>query len=61
MINDTFQIIFAAFLLITLIFVLLRYVKPRRNQAEFIIGLLKNLSEKDGSEEKEICSEKRRY
>ena len=61
MINDTLQISIAVALFITLIFVLLHYVKPRRNQAEFIIGLLKNLSEKDGSEEKEICSEKRRY
>ena len=52
MIKDILQIIFAASLLITLIFVLLRYVKPRRNQAEFIVGLLKKLSEKAGSEEK---------
>ena len=59
--KDTLQIIFAASLLVTLIFVLLRYVKPRRSQAEFIISLLKNLSEKDGSEENEICSEKRKY
>ena len=61
MINDTLQISIAVALVIILMFVLLRYVKPRRNQAEFIIGLLKNLSEKDGSEEKEICSEKRKY
>jgi hypothetical protein len=61
MINDTLQISIAVALFIILIFVLLRYVKPRRNQAEFIIGLLKNLSEKEGSEEKEICSEKRKY
>ncbi len=61
MINDTFQISIAVALFITLIFVLLRYVKPRKDQAEFIIGLLKNLSEKDGPEEKEICSEKRKY
>ena len=61
MINDTLQISIAVALFITLIFVLLRYVKPRRNQAEFIIGLLKNLSEKDGSEEKDRCSEKRKY
>ena len=61
MMNDTLQISIAVALFITLIFVLLRYVKPRKNQAEFIIGLLKNLSEKNGSEEKEICSEKRKY
>ena len=61
MIKDTFQIIFAASLLITLIFVMLRYVKPRRNQAEFIIYLLNKLSEKNEPGEKEICSKKRRY
>ena len=61
MINDTLQIPIAVALFLTLIFILLRYVKPRMNQAEFIIGLLKNLSEKDGSEEKEICSEKGKY
>lgn len=59
--KDTLQIIFAASLLVTLIFVLLRYVKPRRNQAEFIIGLLKNLSEKNGLEGKYICRKKRKY
>ena len=61
MINDTFQIPIAVALFLTLIFVLLRYAKPRKDQTEFIIGLLKNLSEKDGSEEKKICSEKRKY
>ena len=61
MIKDTLQIPIAVALFLTLIFVLLRYVKPRRSQAEFIISLLKNLSEKDGSEENEICSEKRKY
>ena len=61
MINNTLQIPIAAALFLTLIFVLLHYAKPRKDQTEFIIGLLKNLSEKDGSEEKEICSEKRKY
>ena len=61
MINDTLQIPIAVALFLTLIFVLLRYVKPRRNQAEFIIGLLNKLSEKNESGEKEICSEKKIY
>ena len=61
MIKEILQIPIAVTLLLTLIFVLLRYVKSRRNQAEFIIYLLNKLSEKNGSGEKEICSKKRRY
>lgn len=61
MIKDIIQISIAAALFLILIFVLLRYVKPRRNQAEFIIGLLKNLSEKSEPEEKDICGKKRKY
>ena len=61
MIKDTLQIIFAASLLIIPIFVLLRYVKPRSSQAEFIISLWKNLSEKNMSEEKDVCNKKRKY
>jgi len=61
MIKDILQIPIAVALFLILIFVLLRYVKPRRNQAEFIIDLWKNLSEKNGSGEKDICSKKRKY
>ena len=52
MIKEILQIPIAVTLLLTLIFALLRYVKPRRNQAEFIIYLLNKLSEKNGSGEK---------
>ena len=61
MIKDILQILFAVALLIILIFALLRYVKPRRNRAEFIISLWNKLSEKNASEEKDICSKKRKY
>lgn len=61
MTNDILQIAIAAALFLILIFVLLRYVKPRGNQAEFIIGLLNKLSEKNGSERKYICRKKRKY
>ena len=60
MIKDILQIPIAVALFLILIFVLLRCVKPRRNQAEFIIDLLKNLSEKNWSGEKNICN-KRKY
>lgn len=62
MTNDTFLIPVAVTTLLILIFALLCYAKPRRNQTEFIIGLLNKLSEKDYPEEKEICNnEKRKY
>jgi len=61
MIKDILQIPIAVAIFLILIFVLLRYVKPRSNQAEFIISLWKNLSEKNVSEEKDICSKKRKY
>lgn len=47
MVKDILQILFASALLITLLYALLRYVKPRRSQADFIIGLLNKLSETD--------------
>ena len=47
MMSDTFQIPVAVALFLILIFILLRYVKPRGRQADFIIGLLNKLSEKD--------------
>ena len=61
MIKDILQIPIVVVLFISLIFVLLRYVKPRGNQAEFIVGLLNKLSEKNGPEEKNICRKKRKY
>ena len=54
MIKDTLQIPIAVISSLVLIFVLLRYVKPRRNQAEFVIGLLNKLNEKDDAEKKYI-------
>lgn len=59
MIKDILQIFFAATLLITLLYVLLCYVKPRRSQADFIIGLLNKLSETDHQEENGICTTKK--
>ena len=58
MIKDILQIPIAVTLFLALIFVLLHYVNPRRNQAEFIIYLLNKLSEKDGVRKRggEICS-----
>ena len=44
--SDTFQIPVAVALFLILIIILLRYVKPRGSQADFIIGLLNKLSEK---------------
>lgn len=61
MINDTLQIAIAVILFLALIFVMLRYVKPRGNQAEFIIGLLNKLSEKDCPEGKDTCNPKRKF
>jgi len=61
MIKDILQIPIAVALFLILIFVLLRYVKPRMNQAEFIVSLLKKLSEKNKPEEKDICNRKRKY
>ena len=52
MIKEILQITIAVTLLLTLIFALLRYVKPRRNQGEFIIYLLNKLSENAGPGEK---------
>jgi hypothetical protein len=60
MINDTLQIAIAVVLFLALIFVMLRYVKPRGNQAEFIMGLLRKLSEARCSEEKGVCRPKRK-
>lgn len=50
MIKEILQIIAAASLLAISLFLLFRYVKPRRNRADFIIDLLNILSE--GQEEK---------
>ena len=47
MMNDNFLIPIAVSLFIILIVILFRYVKPLRNQADFIIGLLNKLSEED--------------
>jgi len=61
MIKEILQIPIAVTLLLILIFVLLRYVKPRRSQAEFIIDLWNKLIEKNVSKEKDICNKKRKY
>ena len=47
MIKDILQIPIAIALFMSLIFVVLCYAKPRRDQSEFIIDLLNNLSKKD--------------
>lgn len=47
MTKDILQIITAIFLLVTLLFLLFRFVKPRRNQADFIIGMLKKIRKGD--------------
>ena len=59
MIRETLQILIAITLLLGLFFALLRYVKFRKNQGEFIIYLLNKLSEKNESGEKGVCSKKR--
>ena len=46
MMNDSFLIPIAVTIFIMLIFILFRYVKPLRSQADFIISLLNKLSEK---------------
>ena len=61
MIKDILQILFASALLVVLLYALLRYVKPRRSQADFIIGLLNKLSEPDHQEDKGICPTKKEF
>lgn len=61
MIKDILQILFASTLLVVLLCALLRYVKPRRSQADFIIGLLNKLSELDHEEDKGICPTKKEF
>ncbi|MFA5256246.1 MAG: hypothetical protein WC419_06105 [Candidatus Omnitrophota bacterium] len=60
MIKNILQILFAAALLVALIFVLIRHAKPRRNRAALIINLLNKLNEKNESGERGICGKRRR-
>jgi hypothetical protein len=60
MTNNIIQMLIAVALFLTLIFIVLRYVKPRRNQAEFIVELLNKLCEADRKEEGDICKPKRK-
>jgi len=58
MTKDILQIIAAVVSLIAFFYLLFRFVKPRGNQADFIIGMLNRLSE--GYEEgKTECDKKR--
>jgi len=61
MTNSIFQIAIAVAIFLILIFALLRYVKPRGNQTEFIVSLLNKLSEKSEPEDKDICCKKGKY
>ena len=61
MIKDILQILFASTLLVVLLYALLRYVKPRRSQADYIIGLLNKLSEPDREEDEGICPTKKEF
>jgi hypothetical protein len=60
MTKDVLQMVVAASLLATSLYLLFRYVKPRRSQADLIISLLNSLGESNAREGKTACRKKRK-
>ncbi|MFA6078243.1 MAG: hypothetical protein WC779_00645 [Candidatus Omnitrophota bacterium] len=61
MVNIIPQITIAAALLFIITLIMLCYAKPRKDQSDFIIGLLNKLGEEETRDERSVCGKKRGY